>query len=441
MASYYNHSVDVYSTAYNGAAGLETTLEEPSKALAPARSALGSRLLSQAQQASAGLSRSSSVLHSRAKSIASAYVPKLNASASPSPTRHAQQPVDRPTYQRHQSNKIFGDLFIGESAPIKLGVQSSPTKEREESEFIMEYTPTFTPRPKGPRRTSIAHLRQPSATSVPEKKSWFTRRSTPPSAPTPPAKLQDEIANLDINSALFPAGPADPLSPHAFNELLLNATALLQRMQSAYREKVEYIASVQPEIDAQKEEVEEAETRSRHLKMQLQDMSFKAAEQHKAMQEIAMQLAEERLKAQEVREAAKNSVRLVRRSTDATEEGEDQEQEKTTPRRGKRRSGDSRASDSGFESDLEYAESIMSSGVETPMSARAPSISVTPFYDRQDWQQQQQHVRNTMGSGSNRVGGEVESLRRENHSLRREMQDMQRHLQDAIDFVCTVQRS
>ncbi|KAF2766760.1 hypothetical protein EJ03DRAFT_254859, partial [Teratosphaeria nubilosa] len=175
--------------------------------------------------------------------------------------------------------------------------------------------------------------------------------------------------------------PVDPLSPHAFNELLLNATSLLQRMQSAYREKVEYIASVQPEIDAQKEEVEEAETRSRHLKMQLEDMSFKAADQHKAMQEIAVQLAEERLKAQEVEEAVKKSVRLVRRSTDGTEEGEDEEEEKTTPRRGKRQSGDSHASDSGFESDLDYAESIMSFGVETPMSAKAPSISITPSYD------------------------------------------------------------
>ncbi|KAK4540924.1 hypothetical protein LTR36_008432 [Oleoguttula mirabilis] len=468
--SIYHNPPSRCSTAYNGSAGYindssaasidlsrdtfdDLQLPAPTKTATPIRPALGSRLLStlsNAQPAAAALSRKGSILHSRAKSLAG-FVPRLNTStATTTTTPDRSQPQQKP-------HPVFGDLFNGDSAPVRLGITpSSPTKE--ESEFIMEYKPIFTERPGGgPRRRSTAqtHLSPPSTAT--KSGGWFSRKPTLPTPPTPTTRPQDEILAIEINASLFPNGPADSLSPHAFNELLLNATHLLQRMQAAYKEKVDYISTIQPEIDAQKEEVEEAETRSRHLKLQLEDISRQAADQNQALQEMAIQLAEEKMKVSEAQEAARSTVKLVRRTTDQSTDGDDED----TPRRRKRgspgRQSGSQASDSGFESDAEYAESVMSAGAETPLSP--PTMTITPAYDGRDWaintsksrpalsrQSSRSVVSGTTAYSSNtkRLGSEgaawatVESLRGENQGLQRQMEEMQKTLQGCIDFVGNV---
>ncbi|TKA28964.1 hypothetical protein B0A50_03376 [Salinomyces thailandicus] len=440
-------------TAYNGSEGFiddrslasldylardeveGVAVPEPTKAAA--RPALGSRWLStlsnNAQPAAAALSRKGSVLHSRAKSsLAGFSIPKLNNNSS-----NAERTPER----QQQPNKIFGDLFNGESAPVHLGVPASPTKE--ESEFVMEYRPALTERPSGPRRRSTAQTHQ--STPSTSKTSWFSRKSNAPSPPSTHAR--DEILNLDINASLFPHGPVDTMSPHAYNDLLVNATTVLQRVQSAYKEKVNYISSVQPEIDAQKEEVEEAETRSRHLKMQLEDMSRKAEEQNQAMREMADQLSAAKLETSDAKEAvraeqAKASVNLVRRTTNKSENGEAGAADDDVTPRSKRRSGGSQASDSGFESDADYADSVVSG------PGSSPHMTLTaPAYDGSDWQPlerpapSKQSSWNDPGMNSKRTGGEgpswatVQSLRGENRGLRRQIDEMQGALQGCLDFV------
>ena len=447
----YARTGSLNDTAYNGSEGHiddsvtpveqnqsepeNTQLTIPSKALTQGRPALGVRFLSSlsnAQPAAAALSRKGSVLHSRAKSLAQ-FVPKLNPSNTSTPEK-----TDTP-------NRSFADLFHGESAPIRLGAPISPTKEKEESELVMEYKTSFTERPAGMPRRGTAHS-QTSLPLVNKNTSWFGRRLT---NPTPSKQqTQDELASLNINASLFPNGPADPLDPAAFNDLLLNATNLLRRMQTAYKEKVEYIASMKPEMDAQREEVEEVETRSKHLKMQLEDISRQAQQQETAVQEMAQQLADEKMKVQEAREAAQ-TVRLVPRSMSR------EDNEYTTPRRRKRTSADN-ASDSGFESDM---ESIFSehSGADTPLSP--PSTSASHSHE-QPWNFQQLNgtksiqrrpsastVSSRPGSSNpsrQRLGGEgaawatVDALRSENQGLRSEMDEMQKTLQGCIDLVSGV---
>lgn len=413
-------------TGYNGSEGyigdsslqVALTPPPPSRPASPPK-ALGARFLStisHAQPAAVALTRKGSLLHSRARSLA-AFVPKLNTASTPIPEK---------TEKVHVPNKLFGDLFHGESAPIKLGAPVSPTKEKEESEFIMEYNPSLTERPSSTfkRKPTVESLK---TTPQPQKTSWFSRRATSTSIPK---HSSDELANVNINASLFPNGPADPLNPAAFNDLLLNATNLLQRMQTAYKEKLEYISTVQPEIDAQREEVEEAETRSKHLKMQLEDMGRQAQEQDAAMQEMARQLFEEKIKVQEARDAAR-TVRLVPR--DGNRDSDDEQM----PRRRKRTSGGS-ASDSGFESDLDSVFSATSpSGVQTPMTA--PSIHA--------WQAKGQD--GVVSKAGNRASGKrlgaedaawatVEALRSENRDLRTQMGEMQMTLQGCIDFVGAV---
>ncbi|KAK5107333.1 hypothetical protein LTR62_001388 [Meristemomyces frigidus] len=465
---------DYYSTAYHGSQGhldeqsmLSVDLDrddydnlqqpEPCKTASPIRPALSARLMStwsNAQPAATALSRKGSVMHSRAKSLAG-FLPKLNASVPSTPG--ASEAV-----QTRPRQSVFANMFSGESAPIRLGIPQSPSKEMEESEFVMEYKPSFTERPTPPRRRISGFTpASASTTTTQTKPGWFSRKTPAPLSPPQPRDEPDPILTLNINTALFPTGVADPCDPHAFNDLLLNATSLLQRMQAAYKERVDSIAFMQPEMDAQQEEVEEAETRAEHLKLQLEELAFKSVEQNRAMEEMAAQLAAEKMKVIDLKEevAASRTVRPVHRTSheDSRESKDD-----TTPRRPKRNSAGSRDSDSGFESDAEYADSITSAGVETPV------MTLTPAYDGQGWDLSSRSLgyydyhslhervgsgRDVSGStifsagredggmgresgGAERVEGEmVRGLRRENEGLRSRVRGLEGEVQGVIELV------
>ncbi|KAK4621466.1 hypothetical protein CLAFUW4_07493 [Fulvia fulva] len=400
----------------------------------PTREGLGNRLLSTIQQQSASptataLARSGTALHNRARSWA-AYVPKLNTNSNQSsPTKGQPRPANEKL-----PNKLFGDLFHGESAPVHLGVPTSPTKELDESELVMDYQPGFTERP------SARHARRGSTMSVkstkgPAKTSWFGRKASTP-APKVNA-IEDEILSININTSLFPHGQGDTLSPQSYNDLLLNATNLLQRMQASYKEKVEYIASIQPEIDAQKEEVEEAEIRSAHLKRQLEDLGKQQEEQKQVNEELMTMLSETKMKLSEEREKSK-TIRLVPRDTEGGASDDE------SRRRGKRRSAGN-ASDSGFESDADTA-SVFSSGMQTPASHRQPHFMLsdhdaTPR--RRALSPRESVASSNAWSGSTKhstVGNTVawttlEQLRHENRQLRMEKEVIQQNLQGCIEIV------
>ncbi|TKA79976.1 hypothetical protein B0A55_02111 [Friedmanniomyces simplex] len=438
----------------------------PSKAaILSTRPAFGARFLStisNAQPAAAALTRKGSVLHSRAKSLAG-FVPKLSASSTTStPTTPEKVPAQQ---QRHP---VFGDLFNGESAPVRIGIPQSPTKEETE-DFVMEYKPAFTQRPAGgPRRRSSAQTNNTNAATPPPttKPSWFSRKlTTAPTSPPAPQRPQDPLLTPQlIPTSLFPTGspPASP-SPHAFNDLLLNATNLLERLQAAYREKASALAAVRPELEAQREEVEEAETRAEHLRWQLEEMGRRAEETEGVVRGLlAGEGEKEKEKGRGVEvgeEAARNSVKMVRRSMDR--DGEEEGEEDATPRRRKRGSAGS-GSDSGFESEgTEYAESILSGsgaggGGETPLMTLTPAdeggrdwaLSGRPGLSRQSTMSVSNSSASGMAynNGAVRSGGDgaaaaasswasAEHLRAENARLRRQVEEMQGALQGCIDFV------
>ncbi|KAI5356588.1 hypothetical protein Slin14017_G129620 [Septoria linicola] len=432
-------------TAYHGAGGLDLTPtlriennrfedvrlnEDQSNTPTPTREGLGSRLLSSlsnAQPAAAALSRSGSVLHSRARSWAAAYNNSTTPERSPSPTK----------------GKFIDSLFAGESGKVRLGVPTSPIKEKEEAEFVMEYRAGFTERPERPRlrqQATASTVNNTTANNGARKASWFTRKASSPV--TSVVKVEDEMLNLNINTALFPHGPADPLSPQAFNDLLLNATNLIQRMQAAYKEKVDYLASIQPEIDAQKEEVEEANTRSEHLKMQLEDTARQAQEQRGVNEELIIKLSEEKMKVQQLQEERAKTIRLVRQDTESASADEDLDRNSTHKRNSR-----GSASDSGFESDADTA-SILSSGIETPTSQHTPRFAL----NHKDLHRiDMRHVpsrgsalsqQSTAFSRNEGVAwATVEKLRNENLDLKAQMEDMQRSFDGVLDFVDQIRDS
>ncbi|KAM0285333.1 hypothetical protein ACHAQH_001522 [Verticillium albo-atrum] len=118
-------------------------------------------------------------------------------------------------------------------------------------------------------------------------------------SPNRKTKHDDELLKLNIHDALFPpsASPAvsrDAFSPAAFKNLEMTATALLTKFQTAYESQSTVLREMEAERDTQAEEVEEADTRTKHLKLQLENMALQAAEREKEIQSLMAALERER---------------------------------------------------------------------------------------------------------------------------------------------------
>ncbi len=209
--------------------------------------------------------------------------------------------------------------------------------------------------------------------------SFFTSKTPLPKVPQQAVDVNDEFLDLDIHKAIFPAGPADPFSPAAFKNLVQNAEGLLSRLQMAYKERTRSLREMTMEKETQAEELEGAETRAKHLKMQLDGMAVKLVEQDEAMMNLVDDLAREKQLRREEEEARKRSVMLVKASREAHAE------------RSQRESRSSINSDWSYESEAESsAESVFSHrhGATSPtMSMSSVSTTNSPdIYQPVDFQ-------------------------------------------------------
>ncbi|KAI9721536.1 MAG: hypothetical protein M1812_002298 [Candelaria pacifica] len=247
--------------------------------------------------------------------------------------------------------------FTGSSAPVTLGVL--PTSDSAHS---LQSSPVT--RPTNNRSSTT----QSSASN--SRFTLFSTKTTSDKLPITnlPSPEHDELLNLDIEAALFPLGPADPFSPSSFKNLQVNAEGLLLRLQTAYKLRTSALHELTVEKKAQDEELEETETRCRHLKQQLDDMALKVLEQEKAMNEMADELAAEKHMRGEEEKARLESITLVRGPATL-----DAGMEPYQPR--KRESTATIGSDSGFESegDESPAESVFSKTDSPP--SRSDTLS------------------------------------------------------------------
>jgi len=197
--------------------------------------------------------------------------------------------------------------------------------------------------------------------------------------------LDEELCNLDIEAALFPAGSPnerDAFSPAAYKNLQTNAVGLLTKMQSAYRERVITIRELQGERSAQMDEIEEAETRAQHLKMQLEGMARKAQEQEKAMQQLMDELLAERKARAEMEQRIHAEKRFsVPVSSEGSMVSEDLAVDEDRRRKQWRKSAGStvRSSEVGFEGDETDEESAESESVFS--RCRSPTIPPNAYFD------------------------------------------------------------
>ncbi|KAF2031345.1 hypothetical protein EK21DRAFT_63243 [Setomelanomma holmii] len=406
--------------------------------------------------------------HSPTKSLAS-FIPSRGATES-----NASQPKIR----------ALQNWFNGSSAPVKLGV-AQPRDESEsesESESGEEYDSegdsseeeeeergtmmanifnrgqSLTRASESPQREAPqtpTKSQQPTAGS---KFAWLlnTQKNAtiPPPVPSPVYhNPDDELLYLNLAQSLFPHGPADPLAPSSFNDLLATAEALLSRYQTAYRQMSTALVDARSEQSAQEDELDEADTRNRHLKMQLETMAARANEQDEQMRQLMKDLAFERRARQEDDAARKRSLSLVK--SQAVCEHADCP---ASPRRRNRISNSDISVDSGFESEAEtdaasvFSRNCMSpTGTEissihepehdaTPKNRKPQSLERRSTYDKiregpVDFQKGGWGCANCEGGAQSGVWGRLAKEREENRTLRHRVEQLEDAVEGALNVV------
>jgi hypothetical protein len=218
--------------------------------------------------------------------------------------------------------------FSGSSAPISLGI---PVTERETPPPFNESPLEASPQQdgaklqKGPNLPSVestgSSSNMPTKTpigSTPSRFNFFSQKTPPKQTIQLPERMieDDELLSLDIRAALLPYSSSvqDALSPSSFKDLLMNAEGLLLRLQTAYKLRTLSLHELSGEKEAQDEELEEAETRARCLKSQLEEMSDRVAEQDRMIEDLVEQLATEKQARAEEKLAREKSIALIKAS-------------------------------------------------------------------------------------------------------------------------------
>ncbi|KAI0128547.1 hypothetical protein BJ170DRAFT_333501 [Xylariales sp. AK1849] len=284
-------------------------------------------------------------------------------SGSPAPSRLRHQsdmPLTgdgRGERRQESSPKRFAGWLGGGSTP-PIDEASSPDTTPKSRRGM---TPTYTT-PK-----SAASGTQSRFGFLASSVSALTTRLTNQS-PASPGKLDDELFNLNVETALVPpesfAGH-ETFSPAAYKNLQANATGLLAKMQNAYRQRTMALHEMQAERSAEREEEEETQMRVDNLKLQLEQMAIKATQQEETMRQMMSELNAER--------KARNEERMTRDKLSAEgsmvseDLGVDDEERKKW-----RKSGCTVKSDLSFDTDSESVES------ESVFSrSRSPTITTS----------------------------------------------------------------
>ncbi|KAL8370193.1 hypothetical protein RB595_000537 [Gaeumannomyces hyphopodioides] len=225
-----------------------------------------------------------------------------------------------------------------------------------------------------------------------------TQTPTPTGSPNRNATSDkdDDILAMDVEEALFPGGlpvAGEAFSPSAFKNLQMNATAVARRLQGAYRQRTVEARGMAAEMEAQGEELEEATTRSAHLKMQLEDMAAKAAEHEQAMRSLLDELAAERRKTAKLLQSQRGDGLL---QVPAISEGsisedlgvdaaeEDQKRRRRLQSQWRGSGGTANSFDTDDDESVAETESVFSSRCRSPTSAAttdgsSPSSILSPI--------------------------------------------------------------
>ncbi|EXJ79652.1 hypothetical protein A1O3_07932 [Capronia epimyces CBS 606.96] len=335
----------------------------------------------------------------------------------------SQLPSEAPVPRKSGAVEKLASWFDGSSEPVNITLIPSPRKEKldpidetgtMENLFSasQDSLDTFT---RKPNRPSLSGPAPPNASRF-----SFFRRSTV-AQPSLDGIDLDELAHLDIQDALFPHGHPDEFSPAAFKNLQLNAEGTLRRFQQAYLDQQKSLRSAISDKNVQADELEAAQTRNEHLKLQLQEMAERAAEQEKAIADLKAQLATQR-PSHESRQAPHHGIRLV-----------DQDCEldlSSHPKYRRNRSSDiSTLAESEAGSDVSSVVSVFSEAVSAaPSQATSVSSATNMGYTRDNCPR-------CHGVSESEAWDVVGMMKLESAALKQRISQLESAQDDALDFL------
>ena len=325
-------------------------------------------------------------------------------SRSPSPPKSPTREVDDLDFADEERSGIrlerkgnkLASWFNGTSEPIALGLLPSPIKEEQKEylEEMMDSTRESEVNLTGPvvlRPTNRLQKRNSDLDVKPQLGlaarglSWLKSKPTPDSPSQ--QDVTDELTKLDISAALFPAGPNDEFSPSAFKNLQMNAEGTIRKFQTALNQSLQSLHEIRSERNVQRDELEASQTRSEHLKLQLEEMAEKAAQQEKAMRDLTEELAAERRIRLEEEAYRGRSLRMIPTSNPDSTFEMHSTTPTTTNKRHNRVSDSLSINESEIDSEVSSSAgsifsrpdhapaSVLSSTPSTPYEQRSPEIA------------------------------------------------------------------
>ncbi|KAG6006615.1 hypothetical protein E4U21_006837 [Claviceps maximensis] len=330
-------------------------------------------------------------------------------------------------------------------------------------------------------RTSASAQSQFKAISSPtaSRFSFFNMSGFKGPASTSPVAVprNDELINLDIDAALSSVGTiqnGESLSPDVFKSLHTNAMGLLRKFQSAYQDKAIACQELRAERDSQQDEKLELETRTAYLKIQLEDMTQKAAETEFIMQALMQELNQEKTLRLQEKAAREGIVLSSGISTISEDLGAEDDQRRKHHRQS---AGTIKSDDAGFDTDEESIDQVSlfsrsrsptfaASTFDGPIthgglvSAHVPQVSRVSMLEppRSSRQSQPQQIstfqklmkgisgresthecQNCQGQDASVAWDTASLLRYENKGLKERISDLETAIEEALDVVMGVQ--
>ncbi|KAF2143087.1 uncharacterized protein K452DRAFT_15459 [Aplosporella prunicola CBS 121167] len=148
-------------------------------------------------------------------------------------------------------------------------------------------------REKRESTTSQASTQAPKTSKI---TSWFSRASSNThKRENSGSQPHDPLLTLNIEQTLFPRGSPEIFDEATYNDLVANATQLLQQYQASYKVLYFAMTDARGEADAAKDETAEAQVRATNLKSQLDEKARQAARQEEDMRQLMDALNQEKL--------------------------------------------------------------------------------------------------------------------------------------------------
>jgi hypothetical protein len=218
-------------------------------------------------------------------------------------------------------SKGLTSWFTGSSAPVALGIpdeslQPNMTNIRETSPA--RGSPRTRPNlPTIDSSSSMNTTPQKNASAASRFTNFFSSPKTPSRTNTvqvPAGLNSNEFLTLDVESALFPAGPPyeqDSFSPSSFKNLEQNARGLLFKLHNAYKLRTVSLHEVTAEKEAMAEELEESQTKMNLLKTNISSLAQQVSERDETIQELMNELNKEKQARANEKEARERSIAIV----------------------------------------------------------------------------------------------------------------------------------